>query len=40
MASKQVLLTKEGIHTLESELELLKTVERNKVAKEKKKSTC
>ncbi|OOB80266.1 MAG: transcription elongation factor GreA [Epulopiscium sp. Nuni2H_MBin003] len=38
MAEKQVLLTKEGIHKLESELETLKTVERNKVAEELKEA--
>ncbi|ONI42427.1 transcription elongation factor GreA [Candidatus Epulonipiscium fishelsonii] len=38
MAAKQVLLTKEGIHQLEAELENLKTIERNKVAEELKEA--
>ncbi|ONI44154.1 transcription elongation factor GreA [Candidatus Epulonipiscium fishelsonii] len=38
MAAKQVLLTKEGIHQLEAELESLKTIERNKVAEELKEA--
>ncbi|OON98771.1 MAG: transcription elongation factor GreA [Epulopiscium sp. Nele67-Bin004] len=36
--TKQVLLTKEGIHTLEAELEQLKIVERNKVAEDLKEA--
>lgn len=38
MAQKQVLLTKEGVLNLESELETLKTVERNKVAEDLKEA--
>ncbi len=38
MAAKQVLLTKEGIHKLEAELEQLKTIERNKVAEDLKEA--
>ncbi|OON97555.1 MAG: transcription elongation factor GreA [Epulopiscium sp. Nele67-Bin005] len=38
MSTKQILLTKAGIHELESELEVLKTEERAKVAQELKEA--